>query len=65
MGTSDVLPHVPTFNNFKYFLIIWNNLKCLVFMLESLVENPPFLTKSFQLHDICNYVSIEKKLILK
>jgi len=65
MGTSDVLPHVPTFNNFKYFLIIWNNLKCLVFMLESLVENPPFLTKSFQLHDICNYVSIEKNLILK
>jgi len=34
-------------------------------MLESLVENPPFLTKSFQLHDICNYVSIEKILILK
>jgi hypothetical protein len=25
----------------------------------SLVENPPFSTKSFQLHDICNYVSIE------
>jgi len=24
----------------------------------SLVENPPFLSKSFQLHDICNYVSI-------
>jgi hypothetical protein len=23
----------------------------------ALVENPPFLTKSFQLHDICNYVS--------
>jgi hypothetical protein len=23
----------------------------------SLVENPFFLTKSFQLHDICNYVS--------
>jgi hypothetical protein len=25
--------------------------------LVTLVENPPFLTKSFQLHDICNYVS--------
>ncbi len=25
---------------------------------ETLVENPPLLTKSFQLHDICNYVSI-------
>jgi hypothetical protein len=24
---------------------------------HALVENPPFLTKSFQLHDICNYVS--------
>jgi hypothetical protein len=24
----------------------------------TLVENPPFLTKSFQLHDICNCVSI-------
>jgi hypothetical protein len=26
--------------------------------LLTLVENLPFLTKSFQLHDICNYVSI-------
>jgi hypothetical protein len=26
--------------------------------IQTLVENPPFLTKSFQLHDICNYVSI-------
>ncbi len=27
------------------------------YIFETLVENPPFLTKSFQLHDICNYVS--------
>jgi len=26
--------------------------------MHSLVKNLPFLTKSFQLHDICNYVSI-------
>jgi ribosomal protein S17 len=25
---------------------------------HALVENPPFLTKNFQLHDICNDVSI-------
>jgi hypothetical protein len=27
------------------------------FSLFTLVKDPPFLTKSFQLHDICNHVS--------
>jgi hypothetical protein len=27
-------------------------------LLKLQLENPPFLTKIFQLHDICNYVSI-------
>jgi hypothetical protein len=31
----------------------------------SLVENLPFKTKSFQLHDICNYVSIGIFFLIK
>jgi hypothetical protein len=27
--------------------------------INTLVKNPPFLTKNFQLHDISNYVSID------
>jgi len=38
---------------------IWSNLRLstMAIRLHTLVENPHFLTKSFQLHDICNYVS--------
>jgi hypothetical protein len=32
-------------------------MNCSTFNINTLVENPPFLTKSFELHDICNYVS--------
>jgi hypothetical protein len=39
---SEILPLPPLMDNGK----------------PTLVEKPPFLTKSFQLHDICNYVSI-------
>jgi hypothetical protein len=34
-------------------------------MFHSLIENPPFLTKSLQLHDICNCVFTDFFLIFK
>jgi hypothetical protein len=56
----------PSLVQLKFYYKIKGYIKLhLKSLMHSLVENPPFLTKSFQLHDICNYVSTRFFKILK